>query len=92
MLEEAVLELNDNPDAVIIIDGHTDDVGTPSSNRVLSNKRADAVKQYLLEMGVNPKRLLTVGHGDELPVSPNSTAEGRAKNRRVIMTLKHHHD
>ena len=91
VLEEAVLELNDNPDAVIIIDGHTDDVGTPSSNRILSNKRAESVKQYLLEMGINPKRLLTVGHGDELPVSPNNSAEGRAKNRRVIMTLKHHH-
>ncbi len=90
VLEEAVLELNDNPDAVIVIDGHTDDVGTSSSNRILSQKRAAAVKEYLLEMGINPKRLLTVGHGEELPVSPNNSAEGRAKNRRVIMTLKHH--
>jgi outer membrane protein OmpA-like peptidoglycan-associated protein len=92
VLEEAVLELNDNPDAVIIIDGNTDDVGSPSSNRILSQKRAASVKQYLTEMGINPKRLLTVGHGEEMPVAPNTTAEGRAKNRRAIMTLKHHHE
>jgi len=92
VLEEAVLELNDNPDAVIVIDGNTDDVGSPSSNRILSQKRAAAVKQYLLDMGINPKRLLTVGHGEEMPVAPNTTAEGRAKNRRAIMTLKHRHD
>ena len=89
ILEEAVLELNDNKNSYIIIDGHTDDIGTPSSNRVLSYKRAQAVKEYLKEMGIDEKRLITVGHGEEEPIAPNTSSEGRAKNRRVIMTLRH---
>jgi len=92
ILEEAVLELNDNKTSYIIIDGHTDDVGTPSSNRVLSYKRAQAVKEYLKEMGIDEKRLITVGHGEEQPIAPNTSSEGRAKNRRVIMTLRHNGD
>jgi len=88
ILEEAVLELNDNKNSYIIIDGHTDDIGTPSSNRVLSYKRAQAVKEYLKEMGIDEKRLITVGHGEEQPIAPNTTSEGRAKNRRAIMTLR----
>ncbi len=91
ILEEAVLELNDNKSAYIIIDGHTDDIGSPSSNRVLSYKRAQAVKDYLKEMGIDEKRLITVGHGEEEPIAPNTSSEGRAKNRRVIMTLRHQH-
>jgi outer membrane protein OmpA-like peptidoglycan-associated protein len=89
ILEEAVLELNDNKSSYIIIDGHTDDVGTPSANRILSYKRAQAVKEYLKEMGIDEKRLITVGHGEEEPIAPNASSEGRAKNRRVIMTLRH---
>lgn len=89
ILEEAVLELNDNKSSYIIIDGHTDDIGSPSSNRILSYKRAQAVKEYLKEMGIDEKRLITVGHGEEEPIAPNTTSEGRAKNRRVIMTLRH---
>lgn len=88
ILEEAVLELNDNKTSYIVIDGHTDDLGTPSSNRVLSYKRAQAVKEYLKEMGIEDKRLITVGHGEEEPAAPNTSSEGRAKNRRVIMTLR----
>lgn len=90
ILEEAVLELNDNKNSYVIIDGHTDDIGTPSSNRVLSYKRAQAVKDYLKEMGIDEKRLITVGHGEERPIAPNTSSEGRAKNRRVIMTLRKH--
>ncbi len=90
ILEEAVLELNDNKTSYVIIDGHTDDIGTPSSNRVLSYKRAQAVKDYLKEMGIDEKRLITVGHGEEQPIAPNTSSEGRAKNRRVIMTLRKH--
>jgi len=89
ILEEAVLELNDNKSSYIIIDGHTDDIGSPSSNRILSYKRAQAVKEYLKEMGIDEKRLITVGHGEEEPIAPNTSSEGRAKNRRVIMTLRH---
>jgi outer membrane protein OmpA-like peptidoglycan-associated protein len=89
ILEEAAMELRNNSDAYLIIDGHTDNVGSPSMNRVLSYKRAEAVKQYLKEMGISEKRLITVGHGEDSPVAPNSTDEGRAKNRRATMTIKH---
>jgi outer membrane protein OmpA-like peptidoglycan-associated protein len=92
ILEEAVLELRDNNDAYLIIDGHTDDIGSPSMNRVLSYKRAEAVKQYLKEMGISEKRLITIGHGEDSPVAPNTTDEGRAKNRRATMTIRHGHE
>jgi outer membrane protein OmpA-like peptidoglycan-associated protein len=91
ILEEAVLELNDNKSSYIIIDGHTDDIGSPEANKILSYKRAQAVKEYLKEMGIDEKRLITVGHGEEQPVAPNTSSEGRAKNRRVIMTLRKDH-
>ena len=92
ILEEAVLELRSNNDAYLIIDGHTDDIGSPSMNRVLSYKRAEAVKQYLKEMGISEKRLITIGHGEDSPVAPNTTDEGRAKNRRATMTIRHGHE
>ncbi len=89
VLEEAVMEMSENPSAFIVIDGHTDATGSAEANRALSFRRANAVKSYLMEMGADAKRMIAVGHGEDSPVESNDTPEGRAKNRRVIMTVKH---
>ena len=68
---------------VIIAVGHTDSVGTNAYNQSLSVRRADAVKNYLVEKGVEKNRVYTEGKGETQPVADNKTAEGRAKNRRV---------
>lgn len=68
---------------VIIAVGHTDSVGTDAYNQKLSVRRADAVKAYLVNKGVESNRVYTEGKGEKQPVADNKTAEGRAKNRRV---------
>jgi outer membrane protein OmpA-like peptidoglycan-associated protein len=74
---------NDYPDVRITIEGHTDNVGKPESNLLLSDKRAASVKSYLVAGKVAADRLTSVGYGQDRPVADNTTAEGRAQNRRV---------
>ena len=75
--------LKDNPTIKYEIDGFTDNTGEAKHNLELSQKRADAVKELLVRMGINSSRLTTKGYGDTKPISDNSTLEGRANNRRV---------
>ncbi len=89
VLETAIYELNEDVSSFIVIDGYTDNTGREAYNKVLSTRRANAVKAYLTTRGINGKRLQAVGHGINDPIADNSTIEGRAKNRRVIMSLKH---
>ena len=65
------------------IEGHTDDVGPGDFNQRLSVRRAEAVRDFLVSQGVEPKRLEAVGEGEAAPVAPNSSADGRQRNRRV---------
>jgi OOP family OmpA-OmpF porin len=65
------------------IEGHTDDVGSPEYNSSLSAQRAQAVENYLIAKGVPRSRLGVIGHGEADPVAPNSTEDGRQRNRRV---------
>lgn len=65
------------------LEGHTDNVGDANSNMILSKRRADAVKNYLVSKGISDKRITTEGFGVTKPIADNKTAEGRAKNRRV---------
>lgn len=67
----------------IEINGYTDNVGSAESNLVLSKKRAEATKNYLVKKGVNAERISDNGYGIENPIGDNKTPEGRAKNRRV---------
>lgn len=75
--------LKNNPQIKYEIDGYTDNVGDTKHNLELSQKRADAVKTQLINMGIDSSRLKSKGFGDTKPISDNSTPEGRANNRRV---------
>ncbi|MEY4095485.1 MAG: hypothetical protein RLZZ53_2684 [Acidobacteriota bacterium] len=80
--------LQANPETVLEIQGHTDNVGTPASNVALSRDRATAVKAALVKAGIAGERLSTKGLGDTQPVADNSTEDGRARNRRVELVKK----
>jgi outer membrane protein OmpA-like peptidoglycan-associated protein len=69
--------------ARVVISGHTDNVGNAKANKALSEKRAQACRAYVISRGIDPGRLDAVGYGDERPVAPNNTDEGRQKNRRI---------
>ena len=68
---------------VIIAVGHTDNIGSAAYNQALSERRANAVKEYLVSKGIEKNRVYTEGKGLKNPIASNSTAEGRAKNRRT---------
>lgn len=75
------------PNASLIVDGHTDATGTEEYNQWLSEKRAESVKNYMADHGVNANRITINGYGQSKPVASNSTAEGRQQNRRVEVTI-----
>lgn len=83
ILNQIAKVLIENPSYLIEIRGHTDNVGDPKLNQILSQKRAAAVLKYLVGKGIELKRMTANGYGDTLPVADNSTAEGRTLNRRV---------
>ena len=72
-----------NPSEVFLIEGHTDSIGSDTANLILSQNRANAVMQYLTQHGVGKDKLKATGFGKSRPLADNSTAGGRAKNRRV---------
>ena len=78
---------NDGNISVIII-GHTDNIGTPEDNLSLSLNRSIAIKQALVDMGIDSGRIQTIGRGELEPITNNDTAEGRAQNRRTELMIK----
>lgn len=82
-LDELAALMVKRPELTLILSGHTDNVGKPASNKTLSQKRAMAVKNYLVDAGVDPGRIAAVGYGSTKPIASNKTPQGRAKNRRV---------
>ena len=84
-VQKAILEF---PDKYILIEGHTDALGSPATNQLLSEKRAAAVKEYLLaNMELNEKQITHYGLGDQDPIASNKTVDGRAKNRRIDIVI-----
>ena len=75
------------PDVRIVIHGHTDSVGSAEYNKNLGRKRAQAAKDYMVQKGSPPGRILIESHGEEEPVASNATPEGRAQNRRIEFTI-----
>jgi OOP family OmpA-OmpF porin len=77
------------PDASILIEGHTDANGSDSANLILSQDRADAVKQYLVsQFGINAEKVSSIGYGEARPVATNETASGRSRNRRIDLVIQ----
>src|SRR4030042_2882846 len=83
IIEQIVQMMKSNPDLKIGVEGHTDNVGTPASNKTLSEARAKSVVSGITAQGITADRLIPVGHGQEKPIADNNTEEGKAKNRRV---------
>lgn len=86
-LQQLYEMLSDNPTLRIRIIGHTDDVGTDEDNQVLSEGRAQSVRQAMIDRGIDPARIEAEGRGEKEPVVPNTSDENRAKNRRVEFVI-----
>ena len=87
-LDKIVAMLKSEQTMQLIIEGHTDSDGTTEHNQILSENRAESVKLYLVSAGISSSRLFTKGYGESVPVAPNTTATGKAQNRRVELVVK----
>ncbi|MBA4311261.1 MAG: hypothetical protein C0417_01385 [Chlorobiaceae bacterium] len=83
ILDQVAVSLSSNSTTEVAIHGHTDNVGGAKYNMNLSSGRAESVKAYLVSKGIDAKRITTKGYGFTKPIDDNTTAEGRAKNRRI---------
>ncbi len=83
LLNEVAMALRDHAQIRVSIEGHTDSKGKDSYNKKLSQRRAESVRRYLINQGVEASRMEAIGYGEERPIEDNRTAEGRAANRRV---------
>jgi OOP family OmpA-OmpF porin len=87
-LEEVAEFLMRYPETKMVVEGHTDSVGSMEYNEDLSQRRAESVKQFMVdEYGIRANRLKAVGYGESRPIASNGTPEGRQKNRRVVGVL-----
>ena len=85
-LAEIIGPCLENSTAMIELGGHTDNQGSPAANLALSEARAFAVRDALLERGITATRITALGFGQTTPIASNDTAEGRAQNRRTTFT------
>jgi outer membrane protein OmpA-like peptidoglycan-associated protein len=88
VLDKVVTLMKNNPTYKLQINGHTDNKGSATFNKTLSQKRANAVKKYLTDRGVASSRLKAAGYGGEQPIADNNTDEGKLKNRRVEFIIE----
>ncbi len=87
VLEAMTAILNEYPSAKFVVEGYTDNTGKVKANEILSENRAKAVVDYLIEKGINSERLTSIGYGVKNPIASNKTKAGRAQNRRVVVVL-----
>lgn len=86
-LSRLVNFLKDFPEREVVIEGYTDSTGSEAYNLDLSQRRAGAVRRFLVDNGIAPERIVARGYGEAYPVAPNDTAAGRARNRRVDIVI-----
>ena len=89
ILDEVVSIMKMNPLMDILIEGHTDSMGSDTYNQKLSDRRSQAVKKYLVSKGIESQRMTAMGFGESKPIASNDTETGRSKNRRVELTPKY---
>jgi len=82
-LIETFITLKTNPRMSVEIRGYTDNAGKASANKLLSQQRAEAVRAWLIQNGIEPNRITARGLGQEYPIADNRTAGGRARNQRI---------
>lgn len=85
---DIVKYLQHDKEATVLVVGHTDDVGNRDSNIVLGQKRAEFSKNYLIQNGIEVSKITAESKGPDEPLGDNTTAEGKAKNRRTVITIK----
>ncbi len=88
VLDQAAEYLESNGDVEVEIAGHTDSDGDEAANETLSQARAEAVRDYLVNKGIDTNRMTPVGYGENDPIADNTTAEGKAENRRIEFRIK----
>jgi len=82
-----IIYMKENPSTKIRVEGHSDNAGTRAQNDQRSNKRADLVKQYLIEQGIELERITSLGRGSIFPLAPNTSPANRSLNRRVSVVI-----
>ena len=87
-IDDALAKIQGTDVEMVIATGHTDSIGTEQYNQRLSERRAQAVKDYLVSKGIPASKITTIGKGESQPVATNKTKEGRQKNRRVDIEFK----
>lgn len=87
VLTQLASSIQQYPGTVVQVEGHTDSTGSASFNQALSENRANSVRSYLVQQGVDANRLVAVGYGASRPVADNGTVAGRAQNRRVEVLI-----
>ena len=88
LLDEAVTTLQQNPQLTITLEGHTCNIGTAEYNLALGERRANAVRDYLVSRGISASRLKTVSYGEERPKYDNAREETRRLNRRAALVVR----
>lgn len=90
-IDELVVFLNECPDAIVHVEGHTDADGAEDQNLVLSVARAEAVVSALIDRDVDASRLYAIGYGESLPIASNDTNAGKRENRRIVFKILEEH-
>jgi peptidoglycan-associated lipoprotein len=87
VLDQQAAWLRQYPDVIVTIEGHTDERGAREYNLALGDRRANAVKNYLVALGISPQRILTISYGEERPAEPGHDETAWARNRRAVTVV-----
>ena len=88
LLKKKAEWMNDNPDVSVVIEGHCDERGTTEYNLALGDRRAESVRSFLIDLGIDSTRLEKISYGEEMPAVQGSNEDAWAKNRRAAFTIK----